>query len=354
VGVEVRVEGLTKSFGRQIIWDDVSLTLPAGEISVLLGPTGTGKSVFLKTLIGLHKPDRGHIYMAGKDLAHVGERDLYELRRLFGVLFQDGALFGSMNVFDNIAFPLREHTRKRESEIRRIVMEKIEMVGLLGAEHKLPGEISGGMKKRAGLARALVLDPEIILFDEPDSGIDPVRTAYLNQIMVDLNAEIEATILIVTHDINIARTVPDNLGLLFRRQLVMFGPREMLLSTENPAVRQFINARTVGPIGMSEEKDVSELEAELNAGHDPGYLPPIPPQLMPSSGRVRRTQRPPGAWLAEHGVTAPQGSFVDAQGRDWSAEWRRLAAGQPAGAGSAPPGHAAAGSRYGFPAGGNG
>jgi phospholipid/cholesterol/gamma-HCH transport system ATP-binding protein len=105
---------------------------------------------------------------------------------------------------------------------------------------------------------------------------------------------------------------------------------------------------------MSEEKDVSELEAELNAGHDPGYLPPIPPQLMPSSGRVRRTQRPPGAWLAEHGVTAPQGSFVDAQGRDWSAEWRRLAAGQPAGAGSAPPGHAAAGSRYGFPAGGNG
>jgi len=294
VGVEVRVEGLTKSFGRQVIWDDVSLTLPAGEISVMLGPTGTGKSVFLKTLVGLLKPDRGHIWVDGTDLARAGDRQLYDLRRLFGVLFQDGALFGSMNLFDNIAFPLREHTRKSESEIRRIVMEKIEMVGLLGAEHKLPGEISGGMRKRAGLARALVLDPEIILFDEPDSGIDPVRTAYINQIIVDLNAEIEATFLIVTHDINIARTVPDNIGLLFRRQLVMFGPREMLLSSEEPAVRQFINARTVGPIGMTEEKDVSEIESEMQQGRDPGFLPPIPPQLIPSNGRIRRTQRPPG------------------------------------------------------------
>ena len=341
VGVEVQVEGLTKSFGRQVIWDDVSLTLPAGEISVMLGPTGTGKSVFLKTLVGLLKPDRGHIWVAGTDLARAGDRQLYELRRLFGVLFQDGALFGSMNVFDNIAFPLREHTRKSESEIRRIVMEKIEMVGLLGAEHKLPGEVSGGMKKRAGLARALVLDPEIILFDEPDSGIDPVRTAYINQIIVDLNAAIGATFLIVTHDINIARTVPDNIGLLFRRELVMFGPREMLLSSEEPAVRQFINARTVGPIGMSEEKDVSELEAEMKLGRDPGYLPPIPPQLMPSNGRIRATQRPPGQWLAEHGVTPPPGSFVDDQGRNWLEEWRRLAASQPAGASAA--GKAAAG-----------
>ena len=349
MGVEVRVEGLTKSFGRQVIWDNVSLTLPAGQISVLLGPTGTGKSVFLKTLVGLLKPDRGHIWVADTDLARAGDRQLYDLRRLFGVLFQDGALFGSMNLFDNIAFPLREHTRKRETEIRRIVMEKIEMVGLLGAEHKLPGEISGGMKKRAGLARALVLDPEIILFDEPDSGIDPVRTAYINQMIVDLNAEIEATFLIVTHDINIARTVPDNIGLLFRRQLVMFGPREMLLSSEEPAVRQFINARTFGPIGMSEEKDVSELEAEMKLGRDPGYLPPIPPQLIPSSGRLRRTMRPPGAWLAEHGIEAPPGSFVDDQGRDWRAEWQRMApahsaaAGSPA-AGSAGPGPAGRGS----------
>ncbi|GAA4095399.1 ABC transporter ATP-binding protein [Nonomuraea soli] len=324
MGVEVVVEGLTKSFGRQVIWEDVTLTLPAGGISVLLGPSGTGKSVFLKTLVGLLRPDRGHIWIDGHDLANCGENKLYELRRLFGVLFQDGALFGSMNIYDNIAFPLREHTKKNESQIRQIVMEKIELVGLNGAEGKLPGEISGGMRKRAGLARALVLDPEIILFDEPDSGLDPVRTAYLNQLIVDLNAEIEATFLIVTHDINTARTVPDDIGLLFRRELVMFGPREMMLSSGEPVVRQFLNARRHGPIGMSEEKDVSELEAEAQQGHDPGALPPIPPQLMPTAGRLRRSQQAPGTWLAANGVVPPPGSFVDERGRDWLREYPRL------------------------------
>ncbi|AQZ71029.1 ABC transporter ATP-binding protein [[Actinomadura] parvosata subsp. kistnae] len=324
MGVEVVVDGLTKSFGRQVIWEDVSLTLPAGEISVLLGPSGTGKSVFLKTMVGLLRPDRGHIWIDGFDLAHCAEAKLYELRRLFGVLFQDGALFGSLNLYDNIAFPLREHTKKSETQIRQIVMEKVELVGLLGAETKLPGEISGGMRKRAGLARALVLDPEIILFDEPDSGLDPVRTAILNQLIVDINAEIEATFLIVTHDINTARTVPDNIGLMFRRELVMFGSREMLLSSDEPVVRQFLNARKHGPIGMSEEKDLSELEAEAQMGHDPGPLPPIPPQLMPSGNKIRRTQRPPGTWLAANGVIPPQGSFVDERGRNWLEEYPRL------------------------------
>ncbi|MGH3495879.1 MAG: ABC transporter ATP-binding protein [Nocardioidaceae bacterium] len=307
MGVEIQVEGLTKSFGKQLIWGDVSLALPAGEISVMLGPSGTGKSVFLKTLIGLLKPDRGHVFIEGHDIANCSERELYEVRKLFGVLFQDGAMFGSMHLYDNVAFPLREHTKKSESEIRDIVMQKMDMVGLIGAEFKLPGEISGGMRKRAGLARALVLDPEIVLFDEPDSGLDPVRTAYLNQLIVDLNAQISATFLIVTHDINTARTVPDNIGLLYHRHLAMFGPREMLLSSEEPVVRQFLNAQRIGPIGMSEEKDADELAQEKDQSLPP--LPPIPRQLDPSDGQPRVTQRQPGSWLRDNGMTAPAGSF---------------------------------------------
>src|SRR5690242_1684808 len=265
--------------------------LPASVISVMLGPSGTGKSVFLKTLVGLLKPDAGSIWIQGQDLTRLREHDLYEVRKLFGVLFQDGALFGSMNLFDNIAFPLREHTKKSESEIRRIVLEKMEMVGLTGAERKLPGEISGGMRKRAGLARALVLDPQIILCDEPDSGLDPVRTAYLSQLLIDLNAEIDATILIVTHDIQIARTVPDNLGMLFRGNLVMFGPREVLLTSDNPVITQFVNGRRSGPIGMSEEKDEATLAQERALGNgdaDNVGTPALMPQLVPSPGLPER------------------------------------------------------------------
>jgi phospholipid/cholesterol/gamma-HCH transport system ATP-binding protein len=309
MGVEIQIEGLTKSFGRQLIWGDVTLTVPGGEICVMLGPSGTGKSVLLKTLIGLLKPDRGSVVIEGVDVTTCTERKLYEIRKLFGVLFQDGAMFGSMNLYDNVAFPLREHTRKSESAIRDIVMEKMELVGLLGAEDKLPGEISGGMRKRAGLARALVLDPEIVLFDEPDSGLDPVRTSFLNQLIVDLNAQIDATFLIVTHDITTARTVPDNIGLLYHRHLAMFGPREMLLSSEEPVVRQFLNAQTIGPIGMSEEKDADELEAER--GRELPPLPPIPLQLEPSNGIPRRSQRPAGDWCRERGVTPPPGSFQE-------------------------------------------
>ncbi|GFG83528.1 ABC transporter ATP-binding protein [Mycolicibacter algericus] len=294
MGVAIEVQDLTKSFGSARIWEDVSLTIPAGEVSVMLGPSGTGKSVFLKSLIGLLRPERGSIVIDGTDILQCSAKELYEIRTLFGVLFQDGALFGSMNIYDNTAFPLREHTKKSESEIRDIVMEKLDLVGMPNDGYKFPGEISGGMRKRAGLARALVLDPKIILVDEPDSGLDPVRTAYLSQLLIDINAQIDATILIVTHNINVVRTVPDNIGMLYRKKLVMFGPREVLLTSEEPAVKQFLNGRRIGPIGMSEEKDQATAAAEqaaIDAGHADGGVDDVegvPPQIVASPGMPER------------------------------------------------------------------
>jgi phospholipid/cholesterol/gamma-HCH transport system ATP-binding protein len=250
MGVEIQVNDLTKSFGKQLIWGDVTLTIPAGEICVMLGPSGTGKSVFLKTLIGLLKPDKGSILIEGTDIASCSERDLYEIRKLFGVLFQDGAMFGSMNLYDNVAFPLREHTKKSESEIRDIVMEKMDLVGLLGAEDKLPGEISGGMRKRAGLARALVLDPEIVLFDEPDSGLDPVRTALLCELIQEIHEENGGAYVVITHDIMSAKRVAEYIAVLWKGRIVESGPAEELFDSDNQFVRQFLSGASQGPLGM--------------------------------------------------------------------------------------------------------
>jgi phospholipid/cholesterol/gamma-HCH transport system ATP-binding protein len=288
MGVELTIESLSKSFGRQNIWHDVSLTIPAGEITALLGPSGTGKSVFLKCLIGLLRPEGGRCLVAGVDMARAGERQLFRARTLFGVLFQDGALFGSLTVFDNVAYPLREHTHKTEAEIRGIVDRVMDLVGLTGSGGKLPNEISGGMRKRAGLARALVLDPQIILCDEPDSGLDPVRTSLLAQLLVDLNAQTDATVVVVTHDINLARTLPDNIGMFFNRRLIAFGPREVVLTSDHPVISQFLEGRRAGPIGMSEEKDQAELDAEADEipVHDGPRVLPV--QLVPTPGTPER------------------------------------------------------------------
>ncbi|MBV9313068.1 MAG: ATP-binding cassette domain-containing protein [Pseudonocardia sp.] len=339
-GVEVAVERLSKSFGKANVWSDVTFTMPRGEINVLLGPSGTGKSVFLKCLMGLLKPEKGSIFIHDTDLVRAKADKLYEIRKLFGVLFQDGALFGSMNLFDNIAFPLREHTKKSEREIRDIVMEKMAMVGLTGDERKLPGEISGGMRKRAGLARGLVLDPEIMLFDEPDSGLDPVRTAYLNQLIVDLNQKTDSTFLIVTHDINTAQTLPDNIGIMYHKHLAMFGPRELLLTSEDPVVAQFLNGRREGPIGMSEEKDANEVAAEAGGkGKALFELPPMKPQIRPTDGGVRaaegrRRDRVMGMLhtLPPKAQAAIQANLTDEQRRQYGVAARGEAptqAGQP-------------------------
>jgi phospholipid/cholesterol/gamma-HCH transport system ATP-binding protein len=282
VETEISVRGLTKSFGSQMVLEDITCDIPKGKITLMLGPSGTGKSVFLKHLMGLLKPDRGEIWIDGKNLPALPSRELYQIRRKFGVLFQDGALFGSMNVYDNVAFPLREHTRKSEKEIREIVAEKLGMVGLLGAETKLPGEISGGMKKRAGLARALVLDPEIVLFDEPDSGLDPVRTAFLNELILDLSRKLRATFIVVTHDIATAKRVADHIGMLYLRNLVKFGTNDEMFASTIPVVRQFLAGATKGPIGMSEEADqtkpvsTSGMSAEETEAleRDAGAKPP--------------------------------------------------------------------------------
>lgn len=304
MGGTVEVVGLSKTYGRQNIWHDVTLTLPPGEITALLGPSGTGKSVFLKSLMGIVEPEYGEILIDGVDMVLAPESRRLELRKKFGVLFQDGALFGSMNVFDNVAFPMREHTRLSEGEIRQNVMDKLDMVGLVGQEHKLPGEISGGMKKRAGLARSLVTDPDIILIDEPDSGLDPVRTSNLAQLLMDVNAATDATMLVVTHNIELARTLPDNLGMLYRRHLVMYGPREEFLLTDHPVVSQFMSGDPDGPIGMSEEVD-HRTNAPIPAYDDldlPGGggtatlrhagarpIEVLPRQLVPRTARVRQS-----------------------------------------------------------------
>jgi len=250
-----------KSFGRSHILRGLNMGLPEGMVSMILGPSGTGKSVCIKHMVGLLYPDQGDCLVHGESVPNMADDDLFDMRKKFGLLFQDGALFGSMNLFDNVAFPLRQHTEKGEDEVQDIVMRRLNEVGLGSATNKMPNELSGGMRKRAGFARALVLEPDIVLFDEPDSGLDPVRTALLGELILEIHRDMmdEAkekqkehlpTFCVVTHDIMSARRVADYINVLWRGRIVEAGPAEDMLNSDNPFIRQFLSGESQGPLSM--------------------------------------------------------------------------------------------------------
>jgi phospholipid/cholesterol/gamma-HCH transport system ATP-binding protein len=250
-----------KAFGRARILRGLNMGLPEGMVSMILGPSGTGKSVCIKHMVGLLYPDEGDILVHGESVPNMPDDDLFEMRKKFGLLFQDGALFGSMDLYDNVAFPLRQHTEKGEDEIEDIVMRRLNEVGLGSARDKMPNELSGGMRKRAGFARALVLEPDIVLFDEPDSGLDPVRTALLGELILEIHRDMMddakakekehlPTFCVITHDIMSARRVADYISVLWKGRIVEAGPAEDMLNSENPFIRQFLAGESQGPLTM--------------------------------------------------------------------------------------------------------
>ncbi len=239
-----------KSFGRNHVLRGLNMSIPEDQISMILGPSGTGKSVCIKHIVGLLYPDEGDVIVHGRSVPSLPDAELFDMRKKFGVLFQDGALFGSMNLYDNVAFPLRQHTEKGEEEIAEIVNGRLREVGLGNANEKMPNELSGGMRKRAGFARALVLEPDIVLFDEPDSGLDPVRTALLCELIREVHAENGGCYVVITHDIMSARRVAEHISVLWKGRIVESGPAQELFASENPFVRQFLSGESAGPLGM--------------------------------------------------------------------------------------------------------
>jgi phospholipid/cholesterol/gamma-HCH transport system ATP-binding protein len=246
----VEVTDLHKAFEGRTVLDGVTCQIPAGKISVVMGPSGTGKSVLLRHVVGLLYPDSGDVRVAGKSVPGLDEDELLELRRNVGMLFQDGALFSSMNLYDNVAFPLRQHTKKSEKEIKEIVMQRLEEVGLREAVTKMPNELSGGMRKRAGFARALVLEPELLLFDEPDSGLDPVRTALLCDLIKEIQQKYKSTGVVISHDIKSCFNIGDHIILLYGGKVVDQGSKEELQRSTKPFTQQFIKGAVEGPLGM--------------------------------------------------------------------------------------------------------
>jgi len=246
----IEIIDVVKQFGRTRILNGLNLGLPDNQISMVLGPSGTGKSVLIKHIVGLLYPDAGDVLVHGESVPNMTDDELFEMRKKFGLLFQDGALFGSMNVFDNTAFPLRQHTDKGEEEIAEICNRRLREVGLAEAMQKMPNELSGGMRKRAGFARALVLDPAIVMFDEPDSGLDPVRTALLCELIREVHEENGGCYLVISHDLGTARRIADFIAVLWKGRIVESGPSDELFDSDNEFVAQFLNAETEGPLAM--------------------------------------------------------------------------------------------------------
>lgn len=237
-----------KSFGSRDILRGVSLDVRRGEVMVLLGGSGTGKSVSIRHITGLLQPDAGDVRVFGQSVVGCSKRTLQKIRARMGVLFQSGALINWLSVYDNVALPMREHRLADEETIDRVVREKLEWLGLMPAMHILPGNISGGMKKRVGIARALTTGPEILMYDEPTSGLDPVMSQVINELVRRLQKELGVTQLIVTHDMSSAYYIADRITFLYQGRVEFVGTPDELRASDNPLVQQFIEGRTTGPL----------------------------------------------------------------------------------------------------------
>jgi phospholipid/cholesterol/gamma-HCH transport system ATP-binding protein len=244
----IQLAHVYKSFGDVDVFKDLNFTIQTGLITAVLGRSGGGKSVLLKHIIGLLKPDQGQVLVDGHDVVPMNDRQLNDIRRRFGMLFQEAALFDSMTVSENVAFPMREHTRLGDDEIRKRVREKLAQVGLAGVENKMPSELSGGMKKRVGLARAIALDPEIILFDEPTTGLDPITSSVINHLIADTKRRLNATCVIISHDIEAVFAVSDRVAMLYDGRIEAEGTADEMRNSDNPVVRQFITGSFEGPM----------------------------------------------------------------------------------------------------------
>jgi phospholipid/cholesterol/gamma-HCH transport system ATP-binding protein len=244
----IKLVDLHKSFGKQTVLDGVDLEIATGQTTVIIGRSGGGKSVLLKHMIGLLKPDSGEVLVDGTDITRLGERELNEIRKKFGMLFQEAALFDSMTVLDNIAFPLREHTRMSEKEIRETVADRLRAVGLTGVEQKMPSELSGGMRKRVGLARAIAMRPQIVLFDEPTTGLDPVMTEAINRLIIDTQQAFNFTCVVISHDIQSIFRIGHRIAMLYEGKIIASGTPDELRASRDLVITQFMAGSIEGPI----------------------------------------------------------------------------------------------------------